>query len=240
MDIRTTPNPLVRRAGRALGAANARHPWDHNAHFHRWVLRALPPATTRVLDVGCGRGGLVRALAAHLGADRARGPVRVDGIDPDEEMARVAAQSCADLPEVTIARRGLAEHAARCREESPGGAYDAVTMIASLHHMELEPALRDVRDLLRPGGRLLVATLTVPRTRTDLVWDVGNALTNPLIGLALHPRPVRRPVPGPVIPVRDPAWSVGELRERARAVLPGAVVRRREGFRSTLRWEKPA
>ena len=66
-----------------------------------------------------------------------------------------------------------------------------------------------------------------------------DALTNPLIGLAEHPRPVRDPVPGPTIPVRDPAWSVGELRERAREVLPGAVLHRREGFRATLRWQKP-
>lgn len=264
MDIRTTPNPLVRRAGRTLHTLNSRHPWDHNAHFHRWILRSLPTPTRRVLDVGCGRGALVRALAAHLAADgtgtvdgmnaadgtgAADGTntavgtgatVRVDGIDPDEEMARIAAEACADLPGVQIQRRGLAEHAAQLRKDAPGGTYDAVTMIASLHHMDLEPALEDARDLLRPGGRLLVVTLTVPRTRTDLLWDVGNALTNPLIGLALHPRPVRDPAPGPLIPVRDPAWSVGELRERASAVLPGAVVRRREGFRSTLRWQKPA
>lgn len=112
-------------------------------------------------------------------------------------------------------------------------------MIASLHHMELEPALAQARDLLRPGGRLLVVTLTVPRTRLDLLWDIGNVLSNPLIGFVKHPRPVRDPVPGPSTPVRDPAWSHGELRERAREILPGAVLRRREGFRSTLRWQKP-
>ena len=39
MDIRTTPNPVIRRAERTLHRLNARHPWDHNAHFHRWMLR---------------------------------------------------------------------------------------------------------------------------------------------------------------------------------------------------------
>jgi hypothetical protein len=42
-----------------------------------------------------------------------------------------------------------------------------------------------------------------------------------------------------MIPVRDPAWSYGELRAIAREVLPGAVLRRREGFRTTLRWQRP-
>ena len=231
MDIRTTPNPVIRWAGRRLHALNSRHPWDHNAHFHRWILRSLPPGAERVLDVGCGRGALVRALAGRV--------AHVDGIDPDPSMALAAAEQCRDLRGVTVRRRSLDEHAATLPSERSGGSYDALTMIASLHHMELEPALATARALLRPGGRLLVVTLTVPRTPVDLLWDIGNALTNPLIGVVRHPRPVRDPVPGPTIPVRDPAWSHGELRERAREVLPGAVLRRREGFRSTLSWRKP-
>lgn len=231
MDIRTTSNPLVRWAGDRLHEANSRHPWDHNAHFHRWILRSLPPGASRVLDVGCGRGALVHALGGRV--------ARVDGIDPDREMAYLAAQRCRELASVTIRRRTLAEHAGEVLARHPEGAYDAIAMIASLHHMELEPALGMSRDLLRPGGRLLAVTLTVPRTGVDILWDIGNAMTNPLIGLVKHPRPVREPEPGPTIPVRDPAWSHGELRERARAELPGAVLGRREGFRSTLRWQKP-
>lgn len=232
MDIRTTPNPVIRWAGRHLHTLNSRHPWDHNAHFHRWILRSLPRGAERVLDVGCGRGALVEALAGRV--------PHVDGIDPDPSMALAAAERCRDRQGVTIRRRSLEEHAATLPAEQAGGPYDALTMIASLHHMELEPALETVNALLRPGGRLLVVTLTVPRTPVDQLWDVGNALTNPLIGFVTHPRPVRESVPGPQIPVRDPAWSHGELRERVRAVLPGAVLRRREGFRSTLRWQKPA
>jgi SAM-dependent methyltransferase len=231
MDIRTTPNPLIRWAGRRLATLNARHPGDHNAHFHRWILRSLPPGAARVLDVGCGRGDLVRALAEV--------PVQVDGIDPDRQMAYLAAHRTRGLQAATIRRRTFAEHAAEELARHPGGAYDAITMIASLHHMDLATALEQARDLLRPGGRLLVVTLTAPRTATDTLWDIGNALTNPLIGFATHPRPVRDPVEGPMIPVRDPAWSYGELRAIAREVLPGAVLRRREGFRTTLRWQRP-
>ncbi|HJF48324.1 MAG TPA: class I SAM-dependent methyltransferase, partial [Brachybacterium paraconglomeratum] len=124
MDIRTTPNPVIRRAERALHRLNARHPWDHNAHFHRWMLRSLPPGAARVLDVGCGRGDLVRALAGRV--------AQVDGIDPDPRMALVAAERCRDLDGVAIRRRGLAAHAETLRAEATGGHYDALTMIASL------------------------------------------------------------------------------------------------------------
>lgn len=228
MDIRTTANPLIRWAGRVLGTVNARHPWNHDDHFHPWVLSALPGPTARVLDVGCGRGELLAALAGIAG--------EVDGIDADQEMAYLAATRFQDVPHVRVRRRTLAEHAAL---PELAESYDAITMIASLHHMPLDAALSEARQLLRPGGRLLVVTLTTPVGAPDQAWDVVNALTNPLIGLVKHPQPVREPGPERPQPVRDPAWSIAELREQAAAQLPGAVIRRREGFRVTLRWQKP-
>ncbi|MGP9537731.1 class I SAM-dependent methyltransferase [Brachybacterium sp. AOP43-C2-M15] len=229
--IRTTPNPLIRWAGRRLHQLNARHPWSHNHHFHPWILRSLPPGTARVLDVGCGRGDLLAALSGR--ADR------VEGIDPDAEMARTAATRFREDPHVQVLRRTLGEHARAARSGEGDGDYDAITMVASLHHMDLGDALREARALLRPGGRLLVVTLTLPVSPVDHLWDVGDALTNPLIGFVKHPRPQREPEETRAIPVREPAWSIQELRERAAEILPGAAIRRREGFRVTMRWQRP-
>lgn len=231
-NIRTAENVLIRWAGRQLAALNARHPWSHNAHFHPWILRSLPPGAARVLDVGCGRGDLVEVLSVALGPGGL-----VEGIDPDQEMAYVAASRVASSPRVQIQQRTLAEHAAR---PELAGCYDAITMVASLHHMDLDQALTQARILLRPGGRLLVVTLTMPVTGPDQLWDLGNALTNPLIGLVKHPRPARGPHSVAAVPISDPAWSIDELRERADRLVPGARIRRREGFRVTLLWQKPA
>lgn len=232
-NLRTTPNPLIRAAGRGLARANARHPWDHNAHFHRWILRALPTRLDRVLDVGCGRGTLLARLAAR--AERA------EGIDPDPGMARAAAAAVCAIAGAQVHRRTLADHAAL-----PGvsGAYDAVTMVASLHHQDVEQALGQARGLLRPGGRLLVVALVRAGSPGDHLWDIANALTNPLIGLVKHPRPVREETRARAaqaqMPVREAGITLGELRSRAEAILPGAVIRRREGFRVTLSWQRPA
>lgn len=234
-NVRTTSNPVIRAAGRGLFRWNARHPWDHNAHFHPWLVRSLPPGTSRVLDVGCGRGALAAALSAALSAPGAIG-VRIDGIDPSPAMVAAAAARTANDPQVQIRRRSLTEHAADPEQK---GTYDALTMVASLHHMELDQALPQARDLLRPGGRLLVVTLTRPETALDQAWDLLNVLSNPVIGLVKHPRPVREATPGAEIPVAPAAWSIGVLQERAAALLPGAEIRRREGFRATLRWQKP-
>src|SRR5699024_11658560 len=123
-----------------LARWNARHPWDHNAHFHRWILRILPDPAGRVLDVGCGRGALLARLAAR--AERA------EGIDPDPGMARAAAGAVAGLRGAQVHRRTRAEHA-----ELPcsAGAYDAVTIVAPLHHPVLDQALGHYRPRIRRG-----------------------------------------------------------------------------------------
>ncbi|MET8412898.1 SAM-dependent methyltransferase, partial [Streptomyces sp. NPDC005195] len=45
---------LSPRALRALEQFNAAYPWDHNAHYHRWILRQLPRRFNRALDIGSG------------------------------------------------------------------------------------------------------------------------------------------------------------------------------------------
>ena len=52
--------------------------WDHNAHYHRWLLHQLPPAPQDVLGVGCGAGGLAAKLAARA--------AHVDAVDVSAPM----------------------------------------------------------------------------------------------------------------------------------------------------------
>jgi SAM-dependent methyltransferase len=225
MDIRTVPNPLVRAGGRWLRRVNDRHPWSHNDHFHGWILRRLPARRRRALDVGCGAGLLLSRLRGRFD--------EVLGVDADAAMAAVSAERFASDPVVSV------RHA---RFEEVDGAFDAITMIAVLHHMPLEAALRHASELLQPGGRLLVVGLARPDTVTDLVWEVASSLLNPLVGMIKHPQPVTKPVDdaGPPLPMRDAAETFTEISEVARRTLPGTRIRRRLFFRYTLEWTRPA
>ncbi|MFT3888431.1 MAG: class I SAM-dependent methyltransferase [Arachnia sp.] len=182
----------------------------------------MPEPCGAVLDVGCGRGELLAALAPH-----AR---RVVGADLDAEMRAQAARRCAGLPNVSVVDRAWTE---------VDGPFEAVTMIAVLHHLDVDSALRDVRRLLAPGGRFLAVGLAVPRTPRDHLWEVASIVTNPLIGYVKHPWPSRvGPQPAP-FPVKDPTMSFDELRQAVEEAMPGAIMRHRLGFRHTIAWTKP-
>src|SRR4051812_18038869 len=62
---------LSSRVLRALERFNSTYPWDHNAHYHRWILRQLPRRFRCALDVGCGSGDLARLMAERADAVKA-------------------------------------------------------------------------------------------------------------------------------------------------------------------------
>jgi SAM-dependent methyltransferase len=219
-------HPIGVRGAEALRDLNARHPWDHNAHFHAWITSRLPQRHKRALDVGCGRGALLETLAQLFD--------QVTGIDVDRDMRKAADARCALLENVEVTGTPLAQLAAQQR-----GSVDLVTMIAVLHHLDLEEGLAQVRDLLAPGGKLLVVGLARPDTVRDQLWDAASIVTNPLIGMVTHPWPALPGQEGPSIPVKDPTMSFDEVRERGSRILPGLQMHHHLAFRYTLEWEKP-
>ncbi|WP_331272254.1 class I SAM-dependent methyltransferase [Motilibacter aurantiacus] len=204
--------------------------WDHNAYYHRLVLRQLPPGPGRVLDVGCGAGSLAAKLAARAG--------HVDALDRDPGMVAAAARA---VPANVTCRR-----ADFLRHEVPASAYDAVVSMSSLHHMPLEPALLRMADALRPGGVLVAVALP----RVDLPHELPVELAAAVaqrglavafgLGRAVSGGGWYAPEPGhDAMPMLEPGLTVREVREQARQVLPGAEARRLLFWRYLLRWRKP-
>lgn len=59
-----------------LDGFNRRHPWSHNDHYGRWVLRNLRGVRSgRALDVGSGTGNLIDLLRRRFDV--------VVGVEPD-------------------------------------------------------------------------------------------------------------------------------------------------------------
>jgi ubiquinone/menaquinone biosynthesis C-methylase UbiE len=112
----------------------------------------------RVLDVGTGPGYLALAASRLIGPEGA-----AVGIDASPEMI--------DRARMRAAREGArAEYQVASAESLPfeEGSFDVAVSRLVLHHLPGELKLRalgEVRRVLRPGGRLLVADMASPAAK---------------------------------------------------------------------------
>ncbi|MFF7950495.1 class I SAM-dependent methyltransferase [Streptomyces griseorubiginosus] len=205
-----------------LARLNAAYPWSHNAHYHAWIMRRLPPRFDRALDVGCGAGDLVRLLATRA--------AQVHGIDSDSRIVGAAREStAADLPVTyAVADGGSYER---------GGPYDVITCVAVLHHLPLAGTLSHFRRQLAPGGTLVVVGCAREDTWVQHLLGLVSVLLNPLFGWARNRgRRAAAPPLAMTAPTRQPDVPYTELIREVRRVLPGARLRRRLFWRYTLVW----
>lgn len=205
--------------------------WDHNAYYHRLLLRQMPRPCRRVLDAGCGAG----AFAARL----AQRNEQVDALDRSAEMIEEAR-----LRTPTNVNCVLADVLA---DSLPGKDYDAIFSISALHHMPLQDALPVLAAALRPGGVLAAIALPRPDLRRELPVEIVAAFAHRLLGAVYLARRLlginggfakasgRATMPM----VMDPPLTTREVALQAAAVLPGVRVRRLLFWRYFLIWQKP-
>lgn len=191
--------------------------WNHNTAYHPWILRAVG-RRSRVLDVGCGEGLLLQKLAVVA--------EQVVGLEPDPASAARARCRVAGLSGVEVIECGLLDH-------RPAEPYDAVVFVASLHHLGLEDGIDRARELLRPGGALVVVGLARNHSAADWVRSALSVPLNRLIGRIRHEQPDIG------VPVAEPQESYADLRRVARTMLPGARWRYGVHYRYLLRWTAP-
>jgi ubiquinone/menaquinone biosynthesis C-methylase UbiE len=205
--------------------------WDHNAYYHRLVLRHLPRPCDRVLDVGCGAGAFAVELAKraeHVDA-LDRSPAMID------EAKRVAPPNVACILADVL------------QDPLPDARYDAIVSITALHHAPLDEVLPRLASALRPGG--VLAAVALPRSdiphelSTELAAAIGHRLFGGTFAIlrafgrrrwyALQSSQTIMPI------VLDPSLTTRQVRQQATALLPGAHVRRLLFWRYFLLWRKP-
>ncbi|MFF8916375.1 class I SAM-dependent methyltransferase [Streptomyces sp. NPDC015032] len=212
---------LLHQVLQGLDRFHAAHPWDHNAHYHRWILRQLPRSCDRALDVGSGAGELARLLATRAKA--------VHGIDSDPDIVARARELTAPDAPVTFA-------VADAPDGIPPGPYDVITCVATVHHLPFTEALTRFRGHLAPGGTLLVVGVAREATCGDYLLGLLSVPLN--IAMALIKNKGRRASrPDSMTARTRPAeMTYAEIVHQARQVLPGVRVRRRLLWRYTLVW----
>ena len=192
--------------------------WNHSIRYWRELLPQVPAHARTALDVGCGDGFASRSLAA-------RG-LTVTGIDP--HAASIADARAQGGEGVTYVQDDV-----MTAELAPTG-YDVVAAIAVLHHLPLEAGLVRVRDLVAPGGQLLVVGCAASDMPRDTLREAAAMVANQVDRLR-HPQWEHA---SPT--VWPPPVTYRQVATAARAILPGADFRRRTLWRYTLTWVKPS
>jgi cyclopropane-fatty-acyl-phospholipid synthase len=128
------------------------------AQEHKYDLVArklgLEPGM-RLLDVGCGWGGMVRHAAKHYG-------VRALGVTLSRQQAEWAAKAIADEGLSDLAEVRYADY-----RDVREGSFDAISSIGLTEHIgkrNLPAYFRFLRSKLQPQGRLLNHSITRPTT----------------------------------------------------------------------------
>ena len=213
-----------------LAAFSEGSDWDHNSHYHSFLLGHLPERPGEALEVGCGTGEFSRLLAQRCQS--------VLAVDLSPRMVEVARARSKNRPNVEY----LVADASSW--EFPEERFDCVASIATLHHLPLAPMFAKMRDALKPGGILLVLDLYRARTVADRVLDALAFPASKAIRLARTGALSERQAPE----LRK-AWeehgdtdvypTLAEVRGDCESELRDAAVGRRLLWRYTIVWRKP-
>jgi SAM-dependent methyltransferase len=203
--------------------------WSHNGHYHGFLLRQLPVPCETALEIGCGTGGLARALAARAG--------HVLALDLSPAMIQIAQARSAGYANIDY-------RVADARSwDWPAEHFAGIVSVATLHHLPLAEILPGLRAALRPGGVLAILDLFKSAGPRDRLLDalalpvsaVLNLLKNGCLRASSEARAA-----WDAHGQHDVYLTLADLRQACADILPGARVRRHLFWRYSLVWHKPA
>ena len=135
-----------------------REGWNHNNHYHKFLLQQLPSHCKSVLDIGCGTGAFSRLLAERCD--------RVMAIDLSPQMITVAKQDSQNYTNINFQVADILQW------KFPVEQFDAIVSIATFHHLPLETLLPNLQTALKPGGKLIILDLIQHENIQDRLSDL--------------------------------------------------------------------
>ena len=209
-------------------ALNEHQGWNHNNHYHRFLLKQLPFQCKTVFDIGCGTGEFSRLLAKR--ADR------VLAIDLSPNMIEVAKQRSKQYTNIDFQVADILQW------EFPPERFDAIVSIATVHHLSVEHLLPNLKAALKSGGRLVILDLLEHENLRDMLSDFIAVPLNWLFQTMRNKHIQQSPEAAEAMREHlrtDKYLTLSQARKIYKSSLRKAKVRKHLFWRYSLVWEKP-
>ncbi|HUW11234.1 MAG TPA: class I SAM-dependent methyltransferase, partial [Anaerolineae bacterium] len=136
----------------------ARGGWNHNSHYHEFLLKQLPAHCAEALEIGCGTGAFLRLLAKRSD--------RVLALDLSPRMIQIARERSRQYPNIEFQIADATTWA------YPTERFDCVASLATLHHLPAEDTLSKMRNALGTSGTLIVLDLFQGQGLSDVLTSL--------------------------------------------------------------------
>lgn len=138
--------------------------WDHNNHYHSFLLSQLPVKGNTVLEIGCGTGEFSGLLAQRF--------EQVIALDLSPKMIEVAQHNSRQFSNIDFRVADILQW------QFPKEKFDAIASIATFHHLSLENLLPCLKSALKPKGKLVILDLIEYKYPQDIVIDIFSVAFN--------------------------------------------------------------
>ncbi|HEY0079614.1 MAG TPA: methyltransferase domain-containing protein [Pyrinomonadaceae bacterium] len=201
--------------------------WNHNAHYHRYLMGRVPEQCRHILEIGCGTGSFSRLLA--------RRAERVLALDLSPQMIRLAQERSKLYPNIDfVTGDALTYHL-------PDNQFDCIATLTTIHHLPLESILRKIRKALQPGGTFVCLDLYRRSNFNDLLFDCVAYPASLFLTLIKtgRPKPSREVREAYAEHGKTDAYlALPQIEQICADILPGALVSRHLFWRYSIIWKK--
>ena len=201
--------------------------WNHNAHYHRYLIGHVPKQCRHILEIGCGTGTFSRLLAGRA--------EKVLAIDLSPQMIRLAQDRSKLYPNIDFVKDDVMAY------DLPDHQFDCIATLTTIHHLQIEPILRKIKKALKPGGIFVCLDLYQRSSLNDLLFDSVAYPANLFLRLIKtgKPRPSREVREAYIEHGKtDTYLTLPQIGQICADILPGAIVSRHLFWRYSIIWKK--
>ena len=201
--------------------------WDHNRHYHPYLMKHVPSNCRQALEIGCGSGSFARLLSCKA--------ERVLGLDLSSKMIEIARERSVEYSNIEYRVTDVMGW------DFPEETFDCIVSIATLHHLPFIRTLQKVKTGLKDNGVLMVLDLYEPEGIRDslinlLAVPVHTILKLKNTGKLREPKAIWNGWAEHA--KHDSYLPVSNIQRICDDLLPGALIKKHLLWRYSIVWQK--